>query len=260
MTLPSFPDVAVQVTGHVAVVEIQRPPHNFFDQQLIAQLADIFEAVDEDARCRVIVLAAQGKSFCAGANFDDGSGQDIIGGSAKRHLYDEALRLFSTRKPVVGAIQGNAVGGGLGLSLVPDFRVGCAQTRFSANFTLLGIHPGFGISHTLPALIGQQQANLMLYTGRRINGEEAYAMGLLDVFVPAEQLRDAAMTLAEELAGAAPLGLMATRATSRLGLVEKLKAAMDREKALQGELYLTDDFQEGIAATSARRKPEFKGR
>lgn len=259
-TLPSFHDVAVHRSGPIVDVEIQRPPHNFFDQRLIAQLADIFEAVDEDADARVIILSAQGKSFCAGANFGDGSGQDIIGGKPGRHLYDEALRLFATRKPVIGVIQGNAIGGGLGLALVPDFRVGSPETRFAANFTLLGIHPGFGISHTLPALIGQQQANLMLYTGRRVNGWDAHAMGLLDVFVPADKLREAALTLAEEIAVAAPLGVMATRDTARLGLVEKVRAAMQREKELQGQLYLTEDFQEGIASTAERRKPQFKGR
>jgi enoyl-CoA hydratase/carnithine racemase len=258
-TLPSFPDVAVLRTGHIVEVEIQRPPHNYFDQKLIAQLAEIFEAVDEDAQSRVIVLRAQGKSFCAGANFNDGSGQDIIGGKPQRHLYDEALRLFATRKPIVGAIHGNAIGGGLGVALVPDFRVGCPQTRFAANFTLLGIHAGFGISHTLPALIGQQQANLMLYTGRRINGEQAFAMGLLDVLVPAEQLREAALQLAGEIAAAAPLGVMATRATARIGLVERVGAAMQREKELQGQLYLTEDFHEGIASTAERRKPHFNG-
>lgn len=259
-TLPSFSDVAVKRIGHIVEVEIQRPPHNYFDQKLIAQLADIFEAVDTDPQARVIVLCAQGKSFCAGANFNDGSGQDIIGGKPQRHLYDEALRLFATRKPIVGAIHGNAIGGGLGVALVPDFRVGCPQTRFSANFVLLGIHAGFGISHTLPALIGRQKANQMLYTGRRINGEDAYAMGLLDVFVPAEQVREAALELAGEIAAAAPLGVMATRETARIGLVDKVREAMQREKELQGQLYLTEDFQEGIASTAERRKPGFKGR
>jgi enoyl-CoA hydratase/carnithine racemase len=257
--LPNYTDICVQMTGHVAVIEIQRPPHNFFDQTLIAQLADIFEALDKETNCRALVLCAQGKSFCAGANFDDGSGQAIVSGGEKRHLYDEALRLFSTQKPIVGAIQGAAIGGGLGLALMPDFRVGCAESRFSANFTLLGFHPGFGLTHTLPALIGQQKANLMMYTGRRIKGDEALDMGLLDVLVPADQLRYAAITLAQEIATASPLGVMATRATSRMGMIEKIKLATDHEKQIQNELRLTNDFQEGIAASSERRTPDFKG-
>ena len=257
--LPNYPDIAVQMTRHVAVIEMQRPPHNFFDQALIAQLADVFEALDKETDCRALVLCAQGKSFCAGANFDDGSGQAIIGGGEKRHLYDEALRLFSTKKPIVGAIQGASVGGGLGLALVPDFRVGCPESRFCSNFTLLGFHPGFGLTHTLPALIGQQKANLLMYTGRRIKGQEALDIGLLDELVPADQLRAAAIALAQEIAAASPLGVMETRATLRLTLVDSIKAATAREKRIQGELRLTADFQEGIAASSERRSPDFKG-
>ncbi len=257
--LPGYPDIATYMTGHVAVVTLQRPPHNFFDRILIAQLADILEALDTQPQCRAIVLAAQGKSFCAGANFTDGSGQEIVGGTGERHLYDEALRLFSTAKPVVGAIQGAAIGGGLGLALVPDFRVGCAAARFSANFALLGVHPGFGLTHTLPALVGQQKANLLLYTGRRIKGEEALEIGLLDQLVPAGQVLDAAIGLAGEIARAAPLGVQRTRATSRRGLVESVRSAMDREKAEQAELSQTADFREGIAATAERRTPDFKG-
>jgi len=192
--------------------------------------------------------------------FGDGSGQEIIENVSKRHLYDEAIRLFSTCKPVIGAIQGAAVGGGLGLALMPDFRVGCPEARFCANFTLLGFHPGFGLTHTLPALVGQQNANLMMYTGRRIKGEEALAMGMLDVLVPADQLRAAAFELANEIAAAAPLGVMETRTTLRMGLADKIKAATDREKMMQDRLRETDDFQEGIAASSERRKPDFKGR
>lgn len=255
----NYSDIDVSMEGHVALVEICRPPHNYFDLELIAQLATAFELLDEEPQCRAIVLASQGKSFSAGANFGDGSGQEIIANESNRHLYDEAIRLFDTLKPVVGAIQGAAVGGGLGLALVPDFRVGCPQARFCANFTLLGFHPGFGLTHTLPALVGQQNANLMLYTGRRIKGEEALAMGMLDVLVPADQLRAAAFELAHEIAGAGPLGVMETRATLRMGLSDKVKAATDREKIMQDRLRETEDFQEGIAASSERRKPDFKG-
>jgi len=254
-----YDDIDVSIEGYVALVEIRRPPHNFFDHELISQLATAFEMLDDEPQCRAIILASQGKSFSAGANFDDGSGQKIIGSMGKRHLYDEAIRLFETRKPIIGAIQGATVGGGLGLALVPDFRVGCPEARFCANFTLLGFHPGFGLTHTLPALIGQQNANLMMYTGRRIKGDEAMGMGLLDVLVPADHVRTAAFELANEIAGAAPLGVMETRATLRIGLSEKIKAATDREKMIQDRLRETDDFREGIAASSERRKPDFKG-
>ena len=169
-----YGDVAVVLADHVATVEIQRPPNNFFDTDLIRALSDAFEALDNEAECRAIVLASDGKHFCAGANFQDRDGQaerQTRSVEAGNPLYVEAVRLFACRKPVVGAIQGAAIGGGFGLALMPDFRVLCPETRFSANFVKLGFHPGFGLTYTLPRLIGWQRTNLMFYTGRRISGE-----------------------------------------------------------------------------------------
>ena len=265
--MPDTPDLAIEMRDFVATVEIRRPPHNFFDFDLIRQLADTFEALDEDPACRAIVLCSQGKSFCAGANFGDGSQVQADGsveGSLNRlgvdHLYVEAVRLFAAAKPVVGAIQGAAIGGGLGLAMVPDFRVGCPESRFAANFTRLGFHPGFGLTHTLPRVIGRQKANLMFLTSRRIKGEEAHAWGLLDVLTPLDQVRQTAWNLAREIAVNSPLGVTATRATLRRGLADAVRAATDRELLEQTRLRTTENFKEGIAATHARREPDFKGR
>src|SRR5262245_11203704 len=125
-----FKDIGVDLGSNmVATIEIRRPPHNFFDIDLIRQVADACETLDKDPACRAIVLAAQGPRFCAGANLGDGgsAAQQVL---AKRsetgqsgHLYIEAVRLYRTAKPMVGAIHGAAVGGGLGLALVPDMRV-----------------------------------------------------------------------------------------------------------------------------------------
>ncbi|MGI9408575.1 MAG: enoyl-CoA hydratase/isomerase family protein [Hyphomicrobiaceae bacterium] len=261
------PDLGISVKDFVATVEIQRPPHNFFDYHLIQQLATTFERLDNDETCRAILLCADGKSFCAGANFGDGQRVQSDGsvdgapnsGSAG-HLYMEAVRLFACKKPVVGAIQGAAIGGGFGLSLVPDFRVGCAETRFAANFTRLGFHPGFGLTATLPRVIGETKAAMMFYTSRRIKGEEAYRMGLLDEFVELANVREAAWELAHEIAINAPLAMISTRQTMRGDLAELVRAATDRELKEQTWLRRTEDFKEGVAATSDRRVPNFAGR
>ena len=112
-----FKDIGVDKTGHVALVEIRRPPNNFFDVALIRELADAFETLDADPDCRALVLAAQGKAFCAGANFGDDDGSALLSGPTPgaAHLYIEGNRLFRTRKPIVAAVHGAAVGGGLGL-------------------------------------------------------------------------------------------------------------------------------------------------
>jgi len=260
--IPGFRDIGVVLSGHVATVEIRRPPNNFFDNALIAEIAAAFEALDADAQCRTIVLAADGKAFCAGADFsrrpDTGAASE--GGAGAKHLYKEAVRLFGNRKPIVAAVHGAAVGGGLGLALVADFRVTCPEARFSANFTRLGFHPGFGLTTTLPRLVGAQHAALLLYTGRRIPGDEAVRIGLADLLVAQAEVRKAAEALALEIAQSAPLAVMSTRETMRRGLADAIEAATERELVEQEWLRRTADFKEGVAAMADRRLPDFVGR
>jgi enoyl-CoA hydratase/carnithine racemase len=261
-----FKEIGVDLDAKmVATIEVRRPPHNFFDIDLIRQIADACEALDKDAGCRAIVLAAQGTAFCAGAKLGDGADvQDVLvkrseAGQAG-HLYIEAVRLFRTAKPIVGAIHGAAVGGGLGLALVPDLRVTCPEARFCANFTRLGFHPGFGLTHTLPALIGPSRAAMMFYTSRRIPGDEACRIGLADVLVPQTEVRAAAQKLAAEIAENSPLGVLETRATLRAGLADRVRAATDIELEKQTRLRKTEDFKEGVKSYAEKRPGNWKGR
>jgi len=255
------PYIGVSFEGHVAIVEIQRPPHNFFDIPMIAGIANAFEELEGDAKCRSIMLCAQGTAFCAGANFSNRDATpEQKSPRAVNPIYDQAIRLFSCTKPVVGAIHGPAIGGGLGLALVPDFRVTCPEARFSANFNRLGFHPGFGLSYTLPRLVGPQKSAMLFYTGRRINGEEAVEMGLADELVAQDQVRARALELATEIAISSPLAVQSTRATLRAGLVEQVRLAVARESVEQNWQFNTEDFKEGVKAMAERRKPEFKGK
>lgn len=258
-------EIGIEKSGHVALVEIRRPPNNFFDIPLIQEIAGAFESFDDDIDIRAVVLAAQGKAFCAGANFGDGSTLDAQGrrpnepGPGVAPLYVEGNRLFRTKKPIIAAVHGAAVGGGLGLAMVADFRVTCPEARFCANFTRLGFHPGFGLTVTLPAVIGETKAALMFYTSRRVTGEEAYAMGLADVLVPQGEVRDAAIKLAGEISENSPLGLIATRTTMRGDIADRVRKATDHELEEQTRLRETEDFKEGVKAVFERRRPNFKG-
>ncbi|MBF0277499.1 MAG: enoyl-CoA hydratase/isomerase family protein [SAR324 cluster bacterium] len=253
-------DVQVGLKDYVAVVEIQRPPHNFFDYDLICSLVEVFQDLDKNKNCRVSVLAAQGTAFCAGANLPERMSGSLHVEGGKNPLYTKAVQLFSCKKPVVAAVHGAAVGGGLGLALFPDFRVTCPEARFSANFAKLAFHPGFGLTHTLPALIGQQKANLMFYTGRRIKGDQAAEWGLADILTSQDNVRQEAVKLAEEIAESGPLAILSIRETVRQGLAEKIEAQTDREHHEQSWQRETEDFKEGVRAVTERRPGNFTGR
>jgi 2-(1,2-epoxy-1,2-dihydrophenyl)acetyl-CoA isomerase len=242
---------------HVATLEFSRPPSNFFSVRLISQIADACDKLAADPRCRAIVLCSAGRVFCAGADFSD---SHAVGSPGGGHLYDYAVRLFEQPLPVVAAVQGAAIGGGLGLAMAADFRVAVPEARFAANFALLGIHHGFALSVTLPASVGQQAALDMLYTGRRISGEEAHALGLADRLAEPGEARAQAHALAAQIAAAAPLAIRSIRATMRGRLADEARAAMARERAEQERLMQTADWKEGVAAVSGRRPASFTGR
>jgi 2-(1,2-epoxy-1,2-dihydrophenyl)acetyl-CoA isomerase len=267
---PDTAGISVEVgDDHVATIEFSNPPHNFFSLKLLGQLADACDELAADQRCRAIVLCSAGRHFCAGADFGTGG---VQGGRPPRavqpavlseqnglHLYDMAQRLFEQPLPVVAAVQGAAIGGGLGLALAADFRVAAPQARFAANFALLGIHHGFALTVTLPAAVGQQAALDLLYTGRRIGGEEAVGIGLADRLAPSGEARTAARAMAASIAAAAPLAIRSIRQTMRGDLAERARAAMARERAEQEQLMRTADWREGVAAVAARRTAQFTG-
>jgi enoyl-CoA hydratase/carnithine racemase len=250
----SADSVTIELDGHVATVEVHRPPHNWFDLEVMTQLADSLLVLDDEVACRAVILCSEGKNFCAGADL---AGSDLLDSTTR--LYEQAARLFTNRKPIVAVIQGAAVGGGLGLALAADFRVAASATRFSCNFARLGFHQGFGISVTLPAVVGSQRALELLYTGRDVMGDEALRIGLADRVADPDGLRSSARQFADEIAASAPLSLLAIRETMRRDLAEQVRRAAARENAEQQHLRTTHDFQEGVAAIAERRPPVFRG-
>lgn len=248
-----------RVGSHVAVVEFERGKNNYFSAELINTLADTLEKLSIDGMTRAVVLSSSGRNFCAGAEFSAGDAAGDAGRLDVGSLYRAGARLFDQPLPVVAQLQGAVVGGGLGLALTADFRVASPETRFVANFARIGLHHGFGLSVTLPRLVGTQHANLMLYTGQPVAGEQALSWGLCEVIVPAGDLRDAAVDLASQIAESAPLAVRAIRRTMRRGLAAAAREATSQEQREQTELFGTADFAEGTRAAAERRPPVFHG-
>lgn len=258
MTVPTFDELRVEMDGSVAVLTIVRPPANYFDRPLIKAIADTLDGLATGST-RAVVLASEGKHFCAGADFGAiAEGADRVAES--RRLYAEGARLFSTAIPVVAAVQGSAVGGGLGLACSADFRVASASTRLWANFSRLGFHQGFGLTASLPRLIGHQAARRMLVGAERVDGQRALELGLVDRLTDPGAELAGAVVYAHELAALAPLAVRSIRETLRGDLAERVVDALDREATEQAWLWETADGHEGIAASLERRSPVFTGR
>jgi 2-(1,2-epoxy-1,2-dihydrophenyl)acetyl-CoA isomerase len=255
-------DVAARCADNIGWIEMNRPPANFLDAGLVESIiAASSWAADNGARSAV--LCAEGKHFCAGANLtapEPGQNLDARVWDAAERMYDAAARIFESPIPIVAAVHGAAVGGGMGLALAADFRVATPDTRFRANFSRLGFHHGFGLTVSLPEVIGFQHARDLLYTGRSVRGDEAYRIGLCDRLAPNDGLRAEAERFAAELAQAAPLSVQAIRMTMQPGIGDRVRAATRHERAEQRRLAATEDFKEGIRASRDRRPPQFTGR
>lgn len=244
-------DLGEQFEDGIAILTLSRPPHNFFDAGLIGRLADAVERCDRMSTVRAIVLRSDQKSFCAGADFGGGKQLDAAA------LYRQAARIAARRKPMVAAVKGAAIGGGFGVAMAADMRVGCAEARLQANFTRIGISPGFGLSFTLPRIAGQQVALDLLLTARRVQGEEARQLGLLDRLVAADEVDVQARDLALTLAANSPAALVATRALLLDDYAARFAAAVTRELECQTALFALPDFPEGVQAAAERRPPRF---
>ncbi len=259
---PGEEGIEVTVDDGLAVVRINRPPHNLLTEPALRLLADALEELE--GKARAVVVCSEGRSFCAGANFRSAEAPNPSDPETFEKLtgafYEQAARVFDCPLPLVAAVQGAAIGAGFGLALACDIRVVGESGWFQANFVRLGIHPGFALSATLPHVVGPGRAADIFLTGRRVGAAEAERIGLAQEVTSDGDLLDRARALAGVIAAAAPLAVRATRTTLRRGLAGAARATMRQELAEQTALAGTADAIEGMAAMLEGRHPHFEGR
>jgi enoyl-CoA hydratase/carnithine racemase len=257
-----LPAVTYQGQGQLGVLTLNRPDNR---NSMTPELLDAFALASAEARAdrelRCLIVTGTGNCFSSGADFKATLQRDTGEPHERSYaMYAPFLSLLDLEVPIVGALNGHTVGGGFGLALLCDLRIGNRAAKYGANFVKLGLAPGMAISYTLPRIVGLSRANELLLTGRLVEGDEALAIGLLDRAVAATDVMTVATELATTIAANAPFAVRATKAAIRRGLALDIRAAARAESVTQAESVAMDDAREGIAALLAKRAPVFTGR
>lgn len=258
--------VRYHAQGMVGVITLDRPDNrNSMTPEVLDAFSAASAAAHADSSIRCLVITGTGSCFSAGADFKSVLQRSSVGGADVPHersyaMYVPFLSLLDIEVPIVGALNGHAVGGGFGLALVCDIRIGALEGRYGANFVKVGLSPGMAISYLLPRLVGVSRASELLLTGRLVEGREAAELGILNRAVPATDVLGEAMAMATEIAANAPIAVRATKAAIRRGLAVAVREAAREEAVVQAQTLATDDCREGMAALLAKRPPVFHGR
>ncbi len=275
-------EVKVERKGAILVISLDRPQsHNSITIESWSNLLLALREGERDEAIRVMILRAEGKSFSVGADtadvssfgkctlnelfaneFAKKSGMHCGPGGPLEHLGIGrwVLAATSIEKPWIASINGVAAGGGMALALMPHFRIGSTNAKFTTSFAKLGLGPEMGLSAMLPALVGRQMAMDLLISARVIEGDEAHQVGLLDRLVAPEDLESETYIYAEQIASMAPLAVRAVLRSSSRQWQDQIRPQIETEWRDQGILLTTEDCREGVAALLERRAPVFTGR
>ena len=255
-----------QPEPHVTVVTLNRPDRlNAMSIELVLELADVFEAIRADNSCRVVVLTGAGRAFCSGLDLKDhgvvpGIDGLQIGQIAQRamHVYSRLTPLMrSLHQPIVAAVNGDAYGGGMCLTLGAELRFAAEGARFNATGVVNGLtSTEMGASWLLPRLVGAAHSNDLLLTGRVIDADEALRMGLVSRVVPVDDLLGVALETAGRMARYSAYGLAMTKSTIWANLeISSLAASQELEDRNQLMLGFTSNLPEAMRAFAEGREP-----
>lgn len=251
--------VKLECDGYIAVVTIDRPKVNALNREVIGELDAVFAALDVDAEVGAIVLTGAGeKFFVAGADIGELATQGVIDG-AETARRGQALnqRIANSQKPVIAAVNGFALGGGLELALACDMRFASAGAKLGLPEVSLGIIPGYGGTQRLPRLCGTGVALQMILTGDPIGAEEAHRVGLVNGVCEAGELMDRCRQVAHSIISRGPTAVALAKQAVRRGAHMPIDDALQLEADLFGIISSTEEMKEGMAAFLEKRKPSW---
>jgi len=258
-------EVTLSESDGVGVITLNRPDNrNSMTPDLLASFARVTKKVRENRDLRAVVITGNGNCFSAGADFKSNvqvQDPSLLDHERSYQMYEPFLEVLDIEVPVIGALNGHAVGGGFGLALICDIRIAHCKSKYGANFTKLGLSPGMSISYLLPRLIGYSRASELLFTGRLMLGEEAERIGLVSsAHGSPEEVLDTAMTMARNIATCAPAAVRLTKRGIREQLGWDVRAGARLESFAQAATLKMADAKEGMAALLEKRPPVFHGK
>lgn len=257
----AYQNLIVETEDHVALIRLNRPDAlNALNSDLVRELADALQEADRNDNIRAIVVTGSEKAFAAGADIKEMAEKTYADMFATNMFGDDFKRITGTRKPVIAAVSGYALGGGCELAMACDFIV-CADTaRFGQPEINLGIIPGMGGTQRLARLIGRSKAMDMVLTGRFMDAAEAERAGLVSRIFPAAKLIPEALAIARKIAEKSRLSVMAAKECVHRAEETSLDEGILFERRSFAALFSTEDQKEGMGAFMDKREPQFRDR
>jgi enoyl-CoA hydratase len=255
--------IIYEKSGGIATITLNRPEAlNAFSKEVIEEILKALEDVKADENTRVVILTGAGeKAFSAGADIKAMKGMNALK-ARELSLMGEKLcdALENLEKPVIAAINGYALGGGLEVAMACDIRIASENARMGQTEINIGLIPGWGGTQRLTRLIGKTKAKELIFTGKIVDAKTAEQLGIVNMVVPTEKFRETVQQFAAELASKAPVALKVAKALINKGSEISLDAAIALEREGFGVVASTEDLQEGVSAFIEKRKPTFKGK
>lgn len=252
----------VQVDQKIATIILNRPPANALASDVLKELSLVLDEVEANEDVRVLLFKGEGRFFSAGADikeFTEVESEQGFKEIAQRgqHVFN---RIENFSKPVIAAIHGAALGGGLELAMACHIRLASENAKLGLPELSLGIVPGFAGSQRLPRLVGMPKAAEMMFTSEPITGKVAAALGLVNHAYPEEILFDEANKLAQKIAAKSPISLKAVIELLQYSKAALFEQGVEKEADFFGSVFVSEDAKEGVSAFLEKRSPEFKGK
>ncbi len=260
--MKEFSTIKLEVKEHIAVVTLNDPPMNLLSGPMLRDLRDMMGELEKEEDLRCIIITGEGpKAFCAGANVDEYT-DPTIDQLDETDVWARNIltRLSNFPCPIIAAINGYALGGGMELALACDIRIAAESAKMGLVETKIGMIAGWGGSQRLPRIVGVGNAKYMMFTSDKITADKALSIGLVQEVVPAEELMNKAMEIAERIAYNSPIAVRLEKEAVNFYMNMNIMEGLELERRCDRLTYLSEDSKEGMAAFEERRTPNYKNR